>query len=289
MKKKKICLALAVLSVLAFGMTAFAAGTDDAMTAIRSQGALVYRSAAGNVALYSDDIALLAEKISTMPEETYDPHAYAHTHVWDYTDREDGVTHTQHCTVCGETLTCAHAALSMSACTITCDGVAYEGWECSCACGYQWQIEQMHNYVYTVSAENDAVHTVHCALSGTDYCDGMVSFMQEHLYADATPDDDATHTEICLYCGRALTQAHTLTDMTADSDGEHHTQTCAVCGVKVTEDCEYTYEEESETDEETGILTVRLYCECGNARSYTYQITLEEEDDAEEDTNGLSQ
>lgn len=109
MKKKTAYLALTAALVFGISVPCSAAGagsnTAD-ISALRSRNTLIYQSAEGSVGLYSDDIMLLADKISTIPNKTFDPGIY--THVYDEEHlfeemmaNEDNLHHTIKCISCG--------------------------------------------------------------------------------------------------------------------------------------------------------------------------------------------
>lgn len=231
MKKKKAIATTILTGILALGISirCIAAGADD----IQSHGTLIHQSGTESVAIYSSDISLLASKIFTIPDTVYDPLNYTHLHTWVYKDINDQ-THTKYCTDCGVELVNNHTASEKESCSITYGGDTYSGYLYTCACGYQWTVEAAHTYVYTY--KDEALHTISCALAGTDYCTGCSEI-------------DETHT---FY-------------LTACEDGEHHTATCTYCGYEVTEECDFTYDYESD-----GENTIICYCECGNSITEVY-------------------
>lgn len=54
-------------------------GTDE--KSIKSYGTIVYEDANGSVKICAEDIVLLQEKLSSIPEEIFDPALYSNTHV----------------------------------------------------------------------------------------------------------------------------------------------------------------------------------------------------------------
>lgn len=61
------------------------AESDD--TAIKSYGSIIYQNDhGGSVRIYAEDIALLQEKLASVPDEIFDPAIYAQTQVREYKD-----------------------------------------------------------------------------------------------------------------------------------------------------------------------------------------------------------
>lgn len=233
-KNKAASLVLAALVVTGISVPSLAAygaaGTGDTMS-LKSRNTLKYQSAAGAVALYGEDMELLADKILTMPDRAFSPDIYTHIHAWEYINI-NAQTHTKHCAVCGSEndMTNRHTAAGRETCSISYHGNTYNGNRYTCECGYQWSRENAHNYVYTCL--NDTDHSVACALDGTEYCAGFTSYEEAHLYEGAVAEDDNLH----------------------------HTLTCAWCGYEKAEECDYT--DHYEINENTAEII--WYCICGN-------------------------
>lgn len=198
---------------------------------IKSYGNIIYKDSTGSVELYAEDIALLQEKLSSVPDEIFDPILYSHMHEWEYININKN-THTRHCAGCGASydMVSVHDAATLKVCTITYDGKEYPGYEKTCRCGYIWREEMYHNLIY--SPVDALYHTLFCALDGTDYCKGMAAKNSEHI-TTAYPIDETHHQLICDYCEFA---------------GE-------------TEECAFDYDSIEDSEDATKI---RRYCECGN-------------------------
>lgn len=244
MKKKIVYLILTAVIILGISVPCFAASANTGnigdISSLRSRNRLKYQSAEGSVELYSDDIMFLADKISTIPNRAFDSGIYSHVHVWEYIDIND-LTHTKHCEECGSEndITNPHTAAQRESYEISYDGSTYGGARLTCECGYQWIRESSHNYIYTYV--DDTKHSVTCALTGTEYCTGFDSYEEEHVFDEAT----------------------------ADNDGLHHTLKCSSCGYERVEECDYT--DHFEIDEDAAEIT--WYCQCGNYITEPYTET----------------
>lgn len=193
---------------------------------IRSNGNIVYKDENGSVKIYTEDIALLQEQLSSIPEDIFEPALYSRTHDWEYIDVNE-ISHMRQCNVCGTKITNAHKAVNQEECSFTYNNKTYDGYSFTCKCGYIWQKEKDHNYVYISFDEEN--HTAACALDGTKYCGGLTEYEEEHVLS-AAPITDETHNV-----------------------------TCSSCLYKKEETCDFTeYFQDEITKEE------RLICECGN-------------------------
>lgn len=193
---------------------------------IRSYGNIVYKDENGSVEIYAEDIALLQEQLSSIPEDIYESALYSRTHDWEYIDVNE-ITHMRQCNVCGTKITNAHKAINQEECSFRYNNKAYDGYNFTCKCGYTWQGERDHNYVYISSGAEK--HTVACVLDGTKYCEGLARYEEEHVL-NAAPITDKTHKV-----------------------------SCSSCLYKKDEICDFSeYFQDEITEEE------RLICECGN-------------------------
>lgn len=166
-----------------------------------SHGNLIYEGKRGSAALYAEDIHLLEEKISTIPERCFDPVCYAHTHNWEYY-RINKKAHTRHCADCGDSndLTSPHRADSWEHDTIFYEGKAYPGKRFTCACGYQWSMELSHTMIF--EAVDEVTHQGRCALDGSPYCRGCEPIVEEHYaWYYEMGGDESHHEKICFDCG----------------------------------------------------------------------------------------
>lgn len=232
--KKRIgifCAMVILIGIPFAAKAAEASGTDEA--AVKSYGTIVYEDKNGSVRIYAEDIALLQEKLASVPEEIFDPVLYSHTHVWEYEDITEQ-SHTKHCAICGSKydLTNAHSEASEKECIIAYGGHEYPGYENTCECGYTWKTENGHSLVCSPKDKN--CHTQSCALAGTSYCEGMEKA-------------DVPHT-IMVY----------------PTDQTHHQTRCSECGYQgEIEECVFEFEEQTTMAGEEA-KEVRKYCACGN-------------------------
>lgn len=190
-----------------------------------SHGNLIYEENRKSAALYTSDIHLLEDKISTIPERCFDPVSYAHTHEWEYR-RINEKTHTRHCADCGESndLTSSHRADSWERNTITYQGKAYPGKRYTCACGYQWSMELSHTMIF--EAVDEVNHHGRCALDGTPYCLGFEPTVEEHYAWYYEMGDDAFHHQkICYDCEFRIEETCRLEE--AESD---ESRRVCICG-----------------------------------------------------------
>lgn len=237
MKKdiKKKSAITAMLSAFAFGLCIVCpwiqASTAEARVDAASVGNIIYENEGDSVAIYTEDISLLKNTLSSVRAEVYDPASYGHVHKWEYTDITES-THTEQCLQCSssEKLVNAHTEASKEKCVIAYDGNDYPGCRYLCACGYEWLRERYHTPVYTPI--DSSFHAVTCALHGTAYCDGMGEIEEEHI-SMLRPTDGNHHRSVCEYC---------------KYEGEEQT-------------CVFDIEDLLEKD---GITQTCWYCECGN-------------------------
>lgn len=232
MKGKKAALLLAV-TVFFVGIPFLAKASEETGSSIKSSGNIIYKSGAGSVELYAEDIALLQERLASIPEGIFDPVVYSHAHEWVYTNIGKS-THTKHCDGCGPSYDVVnqHEAVT-TMCKITRSGVEYLGYTKKCPCGYTWIEEAYHNLIHI--PKDTMLHTLTCALEGTSYCSGFGVIDEEHMNT-LHPDDDTHHHSVCTYC---------------DFAGE----------IK-----ECVFMDEVNDD---GEVTGRKYCECGNIMTVT--------------------
>lgn len=245
-KRVGILAAMAILMGIPFAAKAAEVLEDDG-NAVKSYGTIVYEDKNGSVKIYAEDIALLQEKLASVPEEIFDPVLYSHTHVWEYKDITEQ-SHTKHCAICGSRydLTNAHSEASEKACTITYGGHDYPGYEKTCECGYTWKTENGHSLVCTPKDEN--YHTQSCALAGTSYCEGMEKADVPHM------------------------------SMLHPTDQTHHQERCSECGYQGDiEECVFEYDLPQELAYAEAETEERKYCICGN---YTTESKTEITDSA---------
>lgn len=190
-----------------------------------SHGNLIYEGKRGSAALYAADIHLLEEKISTIPDQCFDPVCYAHTHNWEYC-RINEKTHTRHCADCGDAndLTSPHRADSWEHDTIFYEGKSYPARRFTCACGYQWSVEMSHTLIY--EAVDEVNHQGRCALDGTPYCQGCEPSVEEHYaWYYERGEDEAHHEKICVDCGYRIKEVCSFDE----TDDDESLRVC-VCG-----------------------------------------------------------
>lgn len=229
-KRTGILLAMAIFMGIPFVVKASeVSGFDDTL---KSYGSIFYEDATGSVKIYAEDIALLQEKLDSIPDEIFDPILYSHNHVWEYINITDQ-SHTEHCNGCGSKydLTNPHIVVETETCTISFHGQEFPGYEMSCECGYKWKEEMDHIPIYT--PKDETYHTISCALGGMSYCKGMESSDMEH---GMVPQP---------------------------TDATHHQNVCGVCEYKGdVEECVFDI---LDIDDAVGDnLEERKYCECGN-------------------------
>ncbi len=241
--KKRIGILLAMAILMGIPYAVKAAEPSGTEKAVKSYGTIVYEDKNGSVRIYAEDIALLQEKLASIPDEIFDPVLYSHTHVWEYIDVTDQ-GHTKHCDICGSKydVTNAHSEALAKECTITYDGHDYPGYEKSCECGWMWKTENGHSTVYTT--KDETYHTQSCALDGTSYCIGMEKVDLPHM--------------IMLY----------------PTDQTHHQKRCSECGYQGDiEECVFDLNETTDNEENNAsisevvgdaVIEVKKYCACGN-------------------------
>lgn len=208
-----------------------------------SHGNLIYEEEYRNASLYAEDILLLEEKLSSIPERCFDPFCYSHTHYWEYC-RINERTHTRHCADCGEAndLTSVHRADRWESDTIFHEGKTYPAKRFTCACGYQWQMELSHTLTY--EAVDELSHRGRCVLDGTAYCQGYEPSVEEHYAWYYEMDEDGFHhAKICLDCGCRMEEVCSF----GETEEDEALRVC-ICGRSVER------EEESEVPDkpETG-------------------------------------
>ena len=232
--KRNMAFMLALFIFIGIPLLTKASETKATSSGIKSVGNIVYQSRAGSVELYAEDIALLQEKLNSVPDEIFNPILYSHMHSWEYIDIT-AKRHTKHCAGCGSShdIIEEHQAAKTNNCMISYDGEEYIGRAKVCDCGYEWKEEMYHNLVY--DSKDDGTHTVSCALSGTEYCNGMSPMEEEH--------------SMVLYA----------------TDESHHLASCSSCGFTgQEEECVFDEEITVDSDDETSDPEVRKYCKCGN-------------------------
>lgn len=201
-----------------------------------SHGNLIYEEGYRNASFYAEDIFLLEEKLSSIPERCFDPTCYAHTHNWEYC-RINERTHTRHCADCGDAndLTSDHRADRWESDTIIHEGKSYPAKRFTCACGYQWRMELSHTITY--EAVDEWSHRGRCALDGTSYCQGCEPLVEEHYawYYEMC-EEELHHEKICFDCGYQIEEACSFIETEGDEG-----QLVCICGRSVER------EEESET------------------------------------------
>ena len=200
----------------------------DPDTGLKSYGNIIYEDENGTVQLYAEDIAFLHEEIMSIPEDIFDAGIYSHVHDWKYIDVNER-THTRTCEKCGSlhNITNEHKPIKSENCSLEYQTRIYDGYLCTCKCGYTWKIEQSHNLIYSVVNETD--HKVTCALAGTGFCEGMEPYDEEHTLIKSPESNDTPVIK------------------------------CDKCFFEKKEECNFIKES---VDEITG--EKRLLCECGN-------------------------
>ena len=247
--------ALLLAAVLLIGLPLLTKASEERNSSIKSSGNIIYKSSDGSVELYAEDIALLQERLASVPDEIFSPVLYSHSHSWEYFDITSK-SHTKHCAECGDVIE-KHKASIVSSCTISYGEKEYLGYKKSCKCGYEWEEEQFHNIVY--ESKNDSSHTLSCALSGTLFCSGMDSLEEEHSMMSFAMDQ-SYHMESCAGCGftNFIKKEHSMIYYATDES--HHMESCAECDLEGEEqECSFDEEVTEEDQEET-----RKYCKCGN-------------------------
>ncbi len=234
---RKILMVLAAVFALSLGAGPGTCKVQAKETAPSFRGSIIYQQEGKEAAWYVEDLILLEDRLSAMPEDTFDPACYTHTHRWEYRDINEK-THTRHCAVCGSAydLTAAHTARQEEDCPIDFEGETYPGRRYTCICGYQWVREAAHELVFETVDETN--HRIRCALDDTDYCRGHEPVEEEHYAYTYVPCQDGTHhKKICIDCGFIA--------------GE--------------EDCSFTQKPiPGEEDDRDPNL---FYCACGNGRA----------------------
>ncbi len=247
-KKTVVLIALLIFTVVP---SAVKAASEGGNPDIKSHGSIIYKDSNGSVELFAEDIAYLQEKLSSVPDEIFDPVLYSHTHEWEYINVNKN-THTRHCAGCGSPydIVSAHDAATSRTCTITYSGKDYPGYEKTCRCGYTWKVEMYHNLIY--SPADASYHTLSCALDGTDYCSGLETEDDEHVRT-ASPVDETHHQAVCYYCGYVEEIRECIFDYDSVEDSEDPTQVkkYCECGNFITEPKE-TVSGNDITGEETG-------------------------------------
>ncbi len=276
-KRVGILFAMAILMGIPFAVKA----SESNQTSIRSYGNIFYEDATGSVKIYAEDIAFLQEKLSSIPDEIFDPVRYSHNHVWEYKDITDQ-GHTKHCDVCGSKYDVInmHAMDEQTECILTFKGEEYLGYEKVCECGFKWVEEAYHNLIY--APKDDLYHVSSCALEGTSYCLGMESGDSLHLM-NLYPADSTHHLEKCGECGYEGNVSECIFDIEREDvegeepdldEAEENIKYCAcgnymtepkpdVTGTEITDqenfdtrvEAEETYQAEDEELEEDTVVT----------------------------------
>lgn len=243
-KKTGILFAMVILIGIPLAVKASEGSEFDDKTT-KSYGSVVYKDDDEPVRICAGDIALLQEKLASIPGEIFDPALYSHTHVWEYADITE-LGHTKRCKICGSQYGVVNPHIETEAgnSVISFNGQEYQVYEKVCECGYKWEEEMHHNLVYTPKDETH--HTVSCALNGTPYCTGM-------------------ETEEVLH-GMIL----------RSTDDAHHEKVCGVCGYQGgIEACVFELEEEGAEAGTGETEKTRKYCVCGN---YITEFQTDEND-----------
>ncbi len=233
---KKIFLLIAAVFLLFFGIDDSIKTVEAKEIVLSSRGNMIYQESDRQAAIYIEDLLLLRDKLSGIPEENFDPIRYTHTHSWEYRD-VNKETHTRRCSLCGPTfdLVSRHKAESTESCLISSGAEACPGIRCTCACGYKLTVEAGHTMTYVAVDETN--HRICCILEGTEFCSGFRPIVEEHYAYN------------CLPC----------------EDGLHHRKVCMDCEYDFGEAvCRFTLaaglEEDDDRDPDL------LYCECGNGK-----------------------
>jgi len=228
---------LAAVFALSLGASPGTGVVQAKESALSSRGSIIYQQDGKEAALYAEDLFLLEDRLSTIPEDIFDPACYTHTHQWEYRDINEK-THTRHCAACGSAydLMAAHTARQGEDDPIVLDDKTYPGRRYTCICGYQWVREASHELIF--EAVDETNHRIRCALDATGYCRGYEPVEEEHYAYTYVP------------C----------------QDGMHHKIICIDCGYTVgEEDCSFTAKPDpDEGDDRDPAL---LYCECGNGQA----------------------
>lgn len=183
-----ICLALAVNCSRAYAVE----------VSVRSRGNIRFESREGEILLCGEDMDYLLEKVSSIPDEMFDPAYYSHIHIWKY-GQIDSSTHTKQCTICSKSVTKSHVSRRQEPSVIIYRGGSFSGTMHTCECGQEWLKETAHNLVYVQKDEEG--HIVRCELSNTDYCSGRDETEEEHSYSLESGEDYRTHFKTCRLCG----------------------------------------------------------------------------------------
>lgn len=197
-RKKRAAIAAVALLI---GISATLGTAQAKEETFVSRGSLIYEDGKGKTAWCAEDLLLISEKLSSIPERCYDPARYTHDHNWVYRDINDKM-HTRHCDGCGTAydITNTHKAVREERCVIPHGEGSYSGRNYICECGWQWVRETGHTLLFEPV---DAVsHTSRCVLDGTVYCQGYEPVTEEHYAYYYVPGEDGIHHEkVCLDCG----------------------------------------------------------------------------------------
>lgn len=248
---KKILIILLMISVLVLSVIPKAGAVQAKETGLLSRGSIICQQDDTEAALYAEDLIFLKNQISSIPEDTFDPARYMHTHQWEYRDINEK-THTKHCSICGTIydLTSTHTVKQEENYPITYKGGTYSGRRCRCVCGYQWVREAAHELVFEKVDETN--HRIRCALEDTGFCRGFEPIEEEHYAYSYMPCQDGIHhKKICIDCGQIL--------------GE--------------EECSFT--QQPAAGEEGDRDPALLYCVCGNG-----QMPISGEEQPKEESEG---
>ena len=208
---------LLLLFVLCFGAGIPKTDVKAAQTSV-SHGNLIYEGGYRNACFYAEDILLLEEKLSSIPEQCFDPLCYAHTHNWEYCQINER-THTRHCAECGEDndLTSVHRADGWESDTIIHEGKTYPAKRFTCDCGYQWRMELNHTITY--ETVDELSHRGRCVLDGTAYCLGYEPFVEEHYaWYYEMGEDELHHVKICFDCGLQMEEVCSFSEANEDEN-----------------------------------------------------------------------
>lgn len=274
--KKRVGILFAMIILIGIPFAVKASESDQ--TSIRSYGNIFYEDATGSVKIYAEDIAFLQEKLSSIPDEIFDPLLYSHDHVWEYRDITDQ-GHTKHCDVCGSKYDVInmHTMDEQTECILTFKGEEYLGYEKVCECGFKWVEEAYHNLIYT--QKDDMYHTSSCVLEGTSYCSGMEQGNSLHLI-NLYPTDSTHHRERCDECGYEGNTSECIFEIAREDvegeepdpdEAEEDRKYCA-CG---------NYMTEPETDVTDAEITDQKNSDTRIEAEETYQ---DEDGEVEEDT-----
>lgn len=229
---------------------------------LSSRGNLVYREGTGGAQIYESDFLLLKAKLDTIPDEPYEPAAYAIVR-----QRKDVAavveTYSSYYEPCGDyveapDLVCTHQEGQEEACTFTYDGREYAGRRYMCVCGYQWEQEAAHTLLF--EPVDGIGHRSRCRLEGTAYCPGYEPVVEEHYaYNYKSCADGRHHEKICMDCGYREEEECSFSMPAGDGGGEDGGRCCRCGNMEKPaaenhdgDEEEVTGEEKTEEDVEAG-------------------------------------